>query len=277
MMTRVIKSNGQIEEYDKKKIIESLKKANIPKKLHRIILKKVDEILYDTITTKEIYSVVKTILNETNYLDAHKKYTIKEAIMDLGPGGFGFEKFVAQLLEAKGYKCQTGVITVGRCVSHEIDVVAIKDKIHIMVECKHHHKFGSKTDVRVPLYSYARFLDIQDRLKWELGQKQIFHQAWIVTNTRVTTDCIKYGECTGMQIISWDHPKNRGLKDMISETHIYPITSLKCLPKAKAKKLIDSGIVTFNDIIKHQKRLPKLGLKKDEIESIVKEINQNNK
>lgn len=273
-MIRVIKSNGQIEEYDQKKIIGSLKRAHIPKKLHRQILKKIDEILYDMIPTKDIYSEVKKILNETSHTDAHKKYTIKEAIMDLGPGGFAFEKYVAQVLEAKGYTCQTGVITVGRCVNHEIDVVAIKDKIHIMVECKHHHKFGSKTDVRVPLYSYARFLDIKDHLKWELGQKQTFHQAWVVTNTRVTTDCIKYGECTGMQIISWDHPRNRGLKDIVNETQVYPLTSLKCITKAKKRKLLDKGIVTLNDIVKHQKRLPKLGFNKKEIQEMIGEISE---
>ena len=47
---------------------------------------------------------------------------LKQAIMELGPSGFPFEQFVAELLKCRGYQIKVGVIVEGHCVNHEIDV-----------------------------------------------------------------------------------------------------------------------------------------------------------
>ena len=41
------------------------------------------------------------------------KYHLKGAIMELGPSGYPFEKFVAAILSHQGYKVQIGQIVKG--------------------------------------------------------------------------------------------------------------------------------------------------------------------
>ncbi len=45
------------------------------------------------------------------------KYHLKNAIMELGPTAFPFEKFIAGILEAEGYQTLTDQIVQGNCVT----------------------------------------------------------------------------------------------------------------------------------------------------------------
>ena len=123
------------------------------------------------------------------------KYRLKNAIMELGPTGYPFEHFVGAILRTQGYKVKVGVLIDGKCVQHEVDVVAEKDNKIIVVECKFHRSAGKKSDVKIPLYIRSRFNDIYD--KWSadgtLGDKE--YEGWLVTNTHFTTDAEKYGKC----------------------------------------------------------------------------------
>ena len=46
--------------------------------------------------------------------------------MDLGPTGYPFEDYVAEILKTEGYQTQVRQVLEGNCVSHEIDVIAQK-------------------------------------------------------------------------------------------------------------------------------------------------------
>jgi len=52
--------------------------------------------------------------------------------MELGPSGFPFENYLSQILNEIGYKVQVGKIINGKCVTHEIDVIAEKNSEHFM-------------------------------------------------------------------------------------------------------------------------------------------------
>ena len=56
------------------------------------------------------------------------RYSLKRAIMSLGPQGFPFEQYLAALLRHYGYRTYTNQIFAGQCITHEIDVVAEKSK-----------------------------------------------------------------------------------------------------------------------------------------------------
>ena len=77
------------------------------------------------ISTRKIYLLAFNLLKKESYKIAGR-YRLKNAIMELGPTGFPFEIFVGRIFEAMGYEGETGVIVQGRCVQHEVDVIARK-------------------------------------------------------------------------------------------------------------------------------------------------------
>jgi len=112
--------------------------------------------------------------------------------MELGPTGYPFEDFVTEILKAKGYVTQTRSILLGKCVSHEIDVIAQKNAEKIMVEAKYHNAPGIHTDVHVSLYTKARFDDLKEKYQ--------FSQPWLFTNTKITPDALAYALCVNMAL-----------------------------------------------------------------------------
>jgi len=233
----VIKANGEIEPFSPQKVKVSLMRSGASSEMADKIVQKILPSLYQNIPSFQIYTTVMKILKkEKNELA--ERYNLKRAIMELGPSGYPFEKFVAAILRESGYKTETNKIVIGKCISHEIDIIVEKNGERNMVECKFHNQNGGRCDVKEALYTYARFLDIQSK-----G----FKKAWLVTNTKVTQDVKIYALCVGMEIISWDYPEGKSLRELIDKTGLYPITaSVKLTPKQK-QEMIDKGIVFCKD------------------------------
>ena len=242
-LINVIKATGEIEPFSESKVISSLMRAGADRVLAQKILTRIKSSLYPNIPTFEIYSAVMRILKKEQKPVADR-YNLKKAIMDLGPTGYPFEKFVAGLLISQGHKTQTNQIVRGRCVSHEIDVVAQNDKKY-MVECKFHSIPGGRTDVKVALYTYARFLDIKEKGKFDIP--------WLITNTKITQDAKDYALCVGMRVTAWDYPQGEGLNELIDKSGLHPVTSLTSLSEQKKRELIERGIVFCKDLVSCQK------------------------
>lgn len=252
-MIRVLKASGEYEAYDEKKVRSSLKRAGAGRKLIDKIIKNLQPRLYDGIPTSKIYSYVFTALRESK---SHlvSKYNLKRAIMDLGPSGYPFEQFVAGILQAYGYKVTINKIVKGRCIRHEIDVIVEKNNKRSAIECKFHNRLGTKTDYKVALYVYARFLDIKN---------SNFQQAWLITNTKLTINAKKYSNCIGLKAIAWDYPADFSLRFLIEKSNLHPITCLDSLSKNEKEKLLETDIVFCRDLIKKKIHiLPEDKLKK---------------
>ena len=117
------------------------------------ILYKIESILYDGITTKQIYQTAFDLLKKDSRSNAGR-YNLKRAIMALGPSGFPFEQYIESVFEQQGYKVKVNQFLEGVCVTHEIDVLAENDRHVLLIECKYHNKQGLFSDVKVPLYSF---------------------------------------------------------------------------------------------------------------------------
>lgn len=244
----VLKASGEYEPYSEEKIGLSLKRSGVEKKLVKLIIDQIRDKIYDGIPTSKIYSlVVKRLQQEKSHIAS--KYNLKQAIMQLGPSGFPFEKFVAGILAHKGYKVKVGQIVQGKCVSHEIDVIAQKENEHFMIECKYHNRPGTKSDVKVALYVHSRFLDVQNAWVEIAGHKRKFHQGWLATNTKITSDARDYAKCVDLGVISWDYPENFGLRLLIEETGLHPITCLNVFSQDEKKELIEKDFVFCRDLI----------------------------
>ena len=233
----IIKATGEIEPFSGEKVVSSLMRAGASKELAEKIVSQIIPHLYQNIPSFEIYSGVMKILKKEKE-DLASKYNLKKAIMDLGPTGYPFEKFVAGILETYGHKAVTNQIILGKCVSHEIDIVSQNSQKY-MIECKFHAIPGNRVDVKVALYTYARFLDIKAK-----G----FDVPWLITNTKVTAEVKTYALCVGMKVTAWDYPEGESLNEMIDKSGLHPVTAINSLSDEKKRLLIDQGVVFCKDL-----------------------------
>lgn len=271
-IVNIRKYNGTLEPFSSKKLLHSLSKAGADRKTAQNIVTRIAEQLYDGVTTKEIYDEAFGILNATNNSKA-ARYNLKRAIMELGPSGFPFESFIASLFNHQGFTTQVGVKVDGKCVTHDVDVVAEKDNKHYMVECKYHNSLGKVSDVKIALYVHARFLDIEAQWKKIDGHALKFHQGWLVTNTRLTSDALQYGACAGLLMLSWDYPKDNGIKDLMDKSGLYPITCLTKLTKREKELLLNARVVLCRDLCDQPERLHEIGIHENRVTGILDEGN----
>jgi len=220
-------------------------------------------------TTKELYEQTHRFL-KTEERPAAGRYSLKHALMELGPSGYPFEHFMGDLLQTQGYDVKTGQTIQGRCVTHEIDVIASKDNECIMLECKFRNRRGLKTKVKTSLYVKARFDDIEI-LCAEKKTPNKFNSCWIVTNTRLTSQARQFAECVGMKVLSWAYPKGRGLEVLIEEVGLHPITCLTRLSKKDIRMLIKNDVVTCIDIPESGRLLKRLGFGDTKIKNLIDE------
>lgn len=263
-MVQVIKATGDQEQFSEEKLRNSIKRAGIPVNLRDKVVEHVRSKLYEGIPTSEVYKHITEFLEkEPNHLKA--KYSLKQAIMDLGPTGYPFEDFVSEILKTKGYITQVRSILMGKCVSHEIDVIAEKNGAEkLMIEAKFHNASGTRTDVQVSLYTKARFDDLKEKYK--------FDRPWLFTNTKITSDALAYALCVNMGVISWSYPQNESLRDSVEKEKLYPITMLSSLSQPQKQTLLDNHFVLIKDLCKNEDSLDLLGIQQDKKSEVIKEV-----
>lgn len=236
----VIKESGEKQKLDLKKIKKTIVNAKASPELTDEAIRELKKKIYPGIKTKEILQIIIKLLKKEP--GVAERYSLRRAVMVLGPTGFIFEKFIARVLKEYGYKARTNAIIHGKCVNQEVDVIAKKKKKTYMIECKYHNSPGKKSDLKVMMYTYARFLDIKHKH---------FNQPWLVTNTKCTSEAKKYAKGVKLKIISWDYPKKESLEKLLVEKKLYPITTLMSISFAMKRRLVKSKIILLRDILKH--------------------------
>lgn len=264
--------SGEKAEFDESKLRRSLERSGASDLIINQIIDEITTILYEGITTKEIYKKAFELLRKSSRPTA-ARYKLKKAISELGPTGYPFEQFVGEILRRQGYEVEVGITVQGHCVKHEVDVVAEKDTQHFMVECKFHNQ-GQRCDVKVPLYIYSRFRDVEKQWKKRAGHDTKFHQGWIFTNTRFTSDAVQYGSCSGLRLVGWDYPKKGSLKERIDISGLHPITCLTTLSKREKQKLLSMNVVLSKEICNHPELLPEIGIKGSRLKKISNEARE---
>jgi hypothetical protein len=266
----ITKASGQQEYFSKEKLRHSLEKAGANSQIANRILSEVQARLVTGTSTKKIYQQAFNLLKKYSRPVA-AKYKLKQAIMELGPTGFPFERYISEILRFQEYCVKVGVIVQGNCVLHEIDVVAEKDDQHFMIECKFHNQPGIKSNVKVPLYVHSRFQDVARHWKKMPGHSTKFHQGWVVTNTKFTTDAIQYGTCADLHLVGWDYPKRGSLKQRIDISGLHPITCLTTLTKSEKQQLLDHKVVLCKELCNDPGLLRRINVKQSKIKNILKE------
>jgi len=267
----VLKSSGKRVKFSLNKLKGSLRKSGADTKtIHQIVHTVRDE-LYQGISTKEIYNRAFALLKKKKSLFA-SKYKLKRAIYELGPTGFPFEKFIGAIMNYSGYQTEIGKIIKGKCVTHEVDVIAKKNGEYIIGECKFHSNHGNICNVKIPLYIHSRYQDILAYYRENFNKENCPNASWVITNTRFTKDALQFGECMGLYMLSWDHPKGNGLKDRIDRLSLYPITVSTLLTNREKQFLLSRDIVLCRQLINDVFYLDHLGISENRRTRILNEI-----
>jgi hypothetical protein len=267
MKLYIRKASGTKELFDVEKFRRSLEKAGADKSVIGQLIFEIQQ-LPKLRTTKEIYGYALNRLQKEQPSVA-ARYNIKRALFDLGPAGFSFEQFVAEIFRAQGFTVITDQVEQGFCVEHELDIIMSRNATTAMVECKFHNTPKFKTDIKVALYCKARFDDI--KRAWDTapdGKKQ-FHESWLVTNTRFTSEAIRYAYCVSIELLGWSYPTHQSLPMLIDRYGLYPVTALPYLSGVQKRLFIREGFVLCRDAQQYAYVMKNAGLTTSEIERII--------
>ncbi len=269
----VQKASGESEPFAAEKLIYSLQSSGASQEEIEQVLSDIFNWVYDGITTRQIYARAYRLLQlKRNHLAS--RYKLKKAILELGPTGYPFEHFVAKIFNFMEFSTETGLVMNGCCITHEMDVVAKKDKEEHLVECKYSQSPGKTVSVQVPLYVRARIDDIIKKQKESADYNGFSFHGWVVTNTRFSSDAIVYGKCCGLHLLGWDYPAGNGMKDIIDKKKIYPITVLTYLTNRQKKYLLEKGIVICRQLNDEPAVLASLQLDNRQYNQLVKELKE---
>lgn len=262
----ITKADGEQEAFDPAKLEHSLAHAGASSTMRAKVLGHVLQELKPGMMTEEIYRHAFDMLKHHEATPVAARYSMKRAVFALGPSGFPFERFFAEVLRGHGWSVRSDLILTGRCVTHEVDVLAEKDGRRVGIEAKFHNDPGGKTEIKDALYVKARY----DDLKLAPEASSRVDEGWLVTNTRFTKNAIRYAQCSNLTLIGWDYPRTRGLLAMIEEARVHPITALTTLSDGEKKRLLEKRIV----LCKHVQTphlLQEYGVKPEQIPKVLEE------
>jgi|Deesub1362A_J573_1020465.scaffolds.fasta_scaffold09471_2 hypothetical protein len=245
-MVDIIKSSGEIEPFDSQKLLSSLKRSGASEELAQKVLEKILPEITPNTKTKTIYRLAYRELKRLNHASS-LRYSLKKAIFRLGPTGYPFERYFAEILKSYGYKTDVGLIIDGRCIKHEVDVLAVNESEVMVIECKYHNSPGRTTNSKDALYVHSRFEDLKPSIEQQYNGRKF--TGYLVTNTRFSTDAIKYAECSGYKLIGWKYPPGSGLEKMVEDQRLYPVTIISGIQKKLAEVLIKNGFIILKDIL----------------------------
>lgn len=268
---RLIKDNGEETVFDEDRFKSSLQKSGAPENQVEMVLKSVRERIYDGMRTRQLYQWAHELLR--NYSNAYAaRYSLKKALLKLGPAGYYFEKWLAKFLEHSGYRTLHSKHIAGHAVTHEADVIAERDGQLIWIECKFRNTEEARISVTTPMYVLSRVKDISDKKYRFWGVEMEFNAGMLVTNSYFTQDSVDFSKYYGLELLSWDYPRGRSLKNLVDLKGLYPVTCLTTLTEEQTETLLQKNIILVKDL---KGRTEEAGLKdtralEEEIEELLK-------
>jgi hypothetical protein len=238
----VVNSQGVMEAFSPKKVWRSARRAGANPQQAQKAVEEASRLVMEGMSTQDIYNIILGVLGKESPL-VGMRLNLKRAIQSLGPTGFPFEQYVASLWRFYDYKIKAGVIWKGKCVLHEVDIEAEKNKEVQLIECKYRVQSGGRVDLHDLMASWGYFYDIG------LAHPSARLHPLIMTNTKFTSEAIAYGECMGLNMIGWRYPKDRGLEYIIESKKLYPVTILPSFKGYLAEVLKSKKILMVKDLL----------------------------
>ena len=120
------------------------------------------------------------------------------------------------------------------------------------------------------ILSYSGY---QTSVNQHLNGNCVNHEIDVIAEKNNTTTII---ECkfVGLYLLSWDFPKNEGLKDRIDRLSLYPITVSTLLTNREKQFILSRDIVLCRQLWKNKFLLDHLGISNLRKKRILDELNQ---
>jgi len=268
----IIKTDGTKEPFMPSKLCLSIRKSGAPRVLANEACKTIETKIAPNDSTTAIYrKALKYLVKEAPEVAA--RYSLHRALEALGPAGFIFEQYFETVLNAYDFKTRRDVIMKGKCVTHEIDVIAESGSKRFLVEAKYHNVPGLKTHVDVIMYADARLIDIVKN-EIENSKKKFEYAMWVVTNTKFTDAAVQYAKCRGIRLTGWNYPRGASLEDIIADKKLYPVTVLPSLPKLLLPILAKRNIILAQDLLTYETEdlVRNFGVDKTTATALVREV-----
>lgn len=266
----IIKADGSIETFDPSRLARSLHRSGAGEHAAARIAETITNTVAPGMSSKEIYTRAVALLRKEGRPIA-ARYTLRRALLELGPSGHPFEDFISHLYRAEGWEVETRKIIKGKCVSHEVDFYASHpgENTFIAAELKYHNDPGYKTDLKIALYVKSRFDDI---FSCDSAIRSCpIDRGLLVTNTKFTSEAIAYAECSGVELLGWGYPVVGNLFTRMSRAKVYPITTLIGLSRAEKRLLIDQGTIAVDEVLRNRRLLDPLHLGAERIGELLAE------
>lgn len=263
---KIYKSHGGQEHFSKKKLISSIKRSGLSHRQSQRIAERISQDIAEGAKTKDIFRKTLRLVKQDSPMAAIH-YSLKRAILDLGPAGHHFETFVARYFKELGYHTLTRQSITGKLVKHEVDVIAMRNKKKVFVECKFHNRVGLKNDIKLVLYVKARWDDLRSG-----PAGKTLDGFYVASNTSFTQDALTYADGTGLKLLGVNAPRDNSFLDQVMAMHLYPITSLKRLSKGMVQELIEKDVILARDIPANINLLHRIGIPEDEINLLLGDV-----
>jgi hypothetical protein len=270
---KVKKYSGDLVTFDPESLKHSLLKSGASHEDVAKVYERIQKELYEGITTQQLYEKAFAYLKDIRKVYA-AKYSLKKALRDLGPTGYNFEKWVCSLMRYMGYQSINSQVLKGHAVTHEIDVIAIKDEEFYIAECKLRNDPDAKITVTTPMYFLSRMNDLADLPFHFFGESKCITKGWLITNAYFTTDSIDFGEYYGINLLSWDYPEGKSIKNLTDDGGLYPITCLTTLDEMYKLQLLDHHIILVSDLITRTEILGRMIKNKQTYEDVLAEAKE---
>ena len=271
--TLITKSSGLRAAFDEAKLKESLLRSGAQPEVADAIVRQIAGQVYEGMSTKQIFRRAYNMLRKKSRPHAGR-YSLKQALKDLGPTGFPFERLMAQLLSTDGYQIMHSVWMAGACIRHEVDVLAVNRHKVMVCECKFHNSNSLDSDVKVPLYIHSRFRDLEAGALQQDDYAGKQHECWIFTNTRFTDDALNYGRCAQLHLVGWNTPPGDSLREWIDRQGLHPLTCLSTLTRYEQKLLLEENVVLAKEILAFPGLLEKVHVSAERRAKVLQEAQQ---
>lgn len=269
----ITKYDGTREAFDPLKLTSSLERAGASADVAHMILQQIEQEMREGMTTSNIYRRARELLRKHGQAPVAARYSLRRAVFEMGPSGYPFEKLLGEVFKHRGYQVEVGRTLQGKCVEHEVDVLARSSKELILGEAKFHNNQSFKTDVKVALYINARFHDLQANDFDGLCPPGGSCSSYLITNTKFTDAAITYGECAGITMIGWGYPMRGNVEDLIEEAGLHPLSCLTTLTRKEKEALYQNGVVLCRTVADNPNILADVGVTSAKVDTIIAEAN----
>lgn len=260
------KADGSEEVFSEVKLARSLAKVGFNKDANKDVYAAVVQHAKEAQTTEDVYAQTLETLKQAPGSYA-ARYSLKRAVLALGPSGFPFETFMGEVFKAHGATAVVNDVTLdGRCVTHEVDIMMTLNGKRIGIESKFHNSLGTKTDIKDMLYVTARYEDLT------AARNPRVDTGCLITNTRFTTHASRFALCKGVPAIGWEYPEGWGIQKLIETAHVHPVTTLTSLSHVEHQALLKNGVVMAKALRDRPDLLAKAGVHKDKHAAVMDEV-----